>query len=75
MDEASDDENDPQKTGSEGESDEDIDFESEEDEPRSGGKYNVIMYLCTIKAKLKRDSTDYIDLSGGKYNKIISVDR
>ena len=44
MNEASDEEDDLQKTDSEDETDEDIDFESDEEEPRSGsGKYNMIM--------------------------------
>ena len=51
MDEASDDEDDQQKRDSEDETDEDIDFESDEEEPRSGRKF---MWLClyTIKTKL-----------------------
>ena len=44
MNEASDKEDDLQKIDSEDETDEDIDFESDEEEPRSGsGKYNMIM--------------------------------
>ena len=49
MNEASDDEDDLHKTDSEGETDEEIAFELDEEEPRSGsGKYNMIMFIIQI---------------------------
>ena len=44
MNEASDDEDDLQKTDSQDETDEDIEFESDEEEPRLGNEeYNIII--------------------------------
>ena len=47
VDEASDDEDDQQKRDSEGETDEDIDFESDEEELRSGRKFMQRGYVFT----------------------------